>query len=81
MSTLKKYKMTPEELEEMKRIACMPVIPIMNIGGWSGSERQNAADEAWQRLADKYNCFWETIEPVGGEGPEYFLAEPKPVRE
>lgn len=73
------FEMTVEEFEVIKAIAQKEPIPVMKIGDyWSGSEKQDAANEFWKALANKYGFVWDSAEGVHGKGPRFFKATPKP---
>jgi len=39
--------------------------------------RQEKANWEWQRLGDKYNFKWDSVQPVAGKGKEVISAEEK----
>jgi hypothetical protein len=70
---MKEFEMTEEQLEKLM-VACSPRPAIMlQIPQISAQERANTA---WASLGEEMGFKSETVTPVGGLGPKFFMAEP-----
>lgn len=72
------YRMTDEELSEIKSIS-RDSTPVMKFGSYiSGTDKFERANDFWKKLGDKYGFIWDTSEGLGRD-PQNFIATPKPV--
>ena len=68
-----KYEMTQEDLDKIMG-ACKPV-PVMMIGGCTGSSPQENANVAWAELGKRMGFDSMTVEP-SNDGERHFTAVP-----
>lgn len=68
------YQMTEADVQELLN-ACKPV-PVMMIGGHTGSSQQENANAAWARLGKKMGFDSMTVRPVPGKTMHFFTAVP-----
>lgn len=55
--------------------ACKPV-PVMMIGGCTGSSPQENANQLWAELGKRMGFDYETVQPIHGKGSCFFSAVP-----
>jgi hypothetical protein len=73
----KEFKLSEDELQEIKGIS-QDKEPVMKFGNyWSGNGPQERANAFWKLLGDKHGFVWDTVEGISGKGIEYFSATPK----
>ena len=68
------YEMDDAELQELLE-ASRPT-PVMLVGGVSiGRSAQAKANDAWEKLGRKHGFKHQTVRPVPGKSPRFFMAE------
>ena len=71
---MKRYTMTIDELEALKKAAATP--GVFTGGILKGYNPAKAAlEKLWQEMGERYGFDWETIQPVSGEPMEVFEAK------
>jgi hypothetical protein len=73
--TMADYRMTDEELEELKK-ASRPV-PYLIMGGMPPPSPRENAMRVWRKIAQRVGCVVDTIAPRGGD-PHDFSATANP---
>jgi len=71
---MKRYTMTAEELEKLKKAAATPGVFTGGIlAGYDPAKE--AIEKLWREMGVRYGFDWETVQPVDGQPPRVFQAE------
>lgn len=74
MAVVKRYKLTDEQLADVRKAASTPGVFLGGpLAGYDPA--QHAIEDFWKKLGKEMGFDWSTVKGVQGEGQEVFEAE------